>query len=98
MGIRRKREIDYQVAWELGLPLKHVAEVTSAFIEELRTAIAEHGGFQLEGLGRLVMRFEGNNGNVVPGKPKQSMRVKLYFRKAAPLKAQIEKKLRLEKG
>jgi nucleoid DNA-binding protein len=86
-----KIELDLRVATALGLPKKVVANVTDAFVDELCTAIAKHGGFQLDGLGKLIPRLEKGSLNVRQDNVQEPMRIRVYFTKSPMLKDQIER-------
>lgn len=70
-----------------------ISNVTDAFIDELCTAITQHGGFQLDGLGKLIPRLERGSLNVRRDKDsvRDPMRIRLYFTKSPMLKDQIER-------
>lgn len=87
-----KTELDHRVAVALGIPVKRVANVTDAFVDELCTAIADHGGFHLAGLGKLVTRIERGGNQMGKGEDRDPMRIRLYFTKSKLLKDQIEHK------
>lgn len=90
-----KSELDRKVALALGLPVSHVANVTSAFVDELCNATAQHGGFHLTGLGRLTTRLEKGGGGSTTINPasREQMRIRLYFKKSKLLKDQIERQM-----
>lgn len=87
-----KSELDHRVAIALGIPAKRVANVTDAFVDELCNAIAEHGGFHLVGLGKLIPRIERLTSHIRKEGAQDSMRIRLYFTKSRMLKEQIERK------
>lgn len=90
-----KDKLDQKVALSLGIPVARVAEVTDEFVDELCNALVHEGGFTISALGKLVTRIEkGGGGSATINHPdRETMRVKLYFKKSKSLKSQIERKL-----
>lgn len=86
-----KQELDQRVALALGIPATRVSVVTDAFVDELCNALAQHGGFQLDGLGKLIPRIERGSRNIRKDESQDPMRITLYFRKSRLLKEQIER-------
>jgi len=90
-----KRDLDHKVALTLGVPVRKVATITSAFIEELCAAVIYHGGFSLIRFGKLFMKIEKYaGGRLVNATP--ANRIRLYFKKSNALKKQIELQLGLK--
>src|SRR3972149_522274 len=93
-----KSELDHRVAIALGIPAKRVANVTDAFVDELCNPIAEHGGFHLVGLGKLIPRIERLTSHIRKEGVQDSMRIRLYFTKSRMLKEQIERKFGIKEA
>lgn len=94
--MRTKAEIDRDVALATGVPLRKVENITSAFVDELCNAIAQHGGFHVTRLGTLTPKIERGSSNILEFPGQEPMRVKLYFRKSRLLKEQIDRHLGLK--
>jgi hypothetical protein len=55
--MKRKPDIDRQVAMELGVPLATVRSITRAFVDYLALALRDEGGVDLQGFGILQVRI-----------------------------------------
>jgi nucleoid DNA-binding protein len=93
-----KSELDARVALATGIPVKRVAHITDVFIDELCTAITEHGGFHLSGLGKLVPRIERLTSHIRKEGVQDSMRIRLYFTKSRILKDQIARQFGMKEA
>lgn len=99
--MKRKLEFDLNVAADLGLRRKHVASITSAFIQEVRNAIAEDGVAYVDRLGRFLLRLEKGKrrlltkGNFKKGQRRGTIvvdvpvRFRVHFAKATTFKKQL---------
>lgn len=100
--MKRKLDFDLRVATDLGLKRKHVASVTSAFIQEVRNAISEDGVTYIDRLGRFLLRLERGGirrvltkGTFKKGQKRGTIvvevpiRFRVHFTKAATFKKQL---------
>jgi|SRR5688572_10804314 len=85
-----KMELDSLVATSVGIPVRKVAKITDAFIDELCNAVTYHGGFNLAKLGKLATKIETQGGGCANENYPNAARIKLYFKKSKTLKTQIE--------
>jgi predicted RNA-binding Zn-ribbon protein involved in translation (DUF1610 family) len=79
------------------MSFRDVAYLTDAFVDELINAVVNHGGFNVRGLGKLVVRIEKGT-RISPEQTEDPVRVRLYFSKARSLKKLIADNYGLQKG
>lgn len=94
-----KQDLDQKVALATGAKKSDVEEITNAFIDELCNALAHHGGFQLDGLGKLVPQIERSAGGRIPQDSSQeAVRVRLYFTKSRMLREQLNRQFGIKES
>lgn len=101
--MKRKRDIDLEVATLLGMPFNKVAMVTGCFLRTLLHEIVDNGAAQVDGFGSFLLREQknvavahlkkgtfkrGGSGAAFTAHPKRKFRV--WFKKSAKFREALE--------